>query len=263
MEILSKEKRGEIIDNIRNQVRKYVEDNNLKSLIIGVSGGLDSAVVAALCQEKYIGVPLYGMSIPFYSSNEHLERAEYIGRLYCSSFIIAKTFELDFKEFKFHFDYNHFGEDNYDKKITEGNLKARLRMMALYDVARKTKGAVLSTDNYSEYLAGFWTLHGDVGDIAPIQEIWKGLELWQIAEELGIRKDIIEAKPSDGLSITEDDTDEAQIGMDYKIFDTMMKAYLNDEIIDSPFFDIAVERYKNTEYKRRGAFNIKRESLNL
>ncbi len=251
----------EIIDNIRTFVRDYVKENNLKCLVLGISGGLDSAIVAALCQEKFIGVPLYGMSIPINSSEVHIERAIYVGDVYCSKFQVNYTFDKEFNQIKNYFDASYFTDVTDD--MTIGNIKARLRMMALYDLAKKAGGAVLSTDNFSEYNAGFWTLHGDVGDIAPIQSLWKGLELPMLARQLGIREDIIEAKPSDGLAVTDEDTDEAQIGMDYITFDKQIQAYLRNERTDSPLYDIAVARYLQTAYKRRGCVFLSRKDLSF
>ena len=125
-----------------------------------------------------------------------------------------------------------FKTESFPASILDGNLKARLRMITLYDLARKTNGLVLSTDNLSEFQMGFWTICGDVGDYAPLQNIGKGFELPAIARQLDIRNDIIVQAPSDGLMITDDDTDEAQLGANYKEVDTIMFCYKND----NPYF---------------------------
>lgn len=228
------EKAQQVVANIREHIKTYVETNKLKSLVIGVSGGLDSAVVAALCQSEYTGVPLIGLSIPISSSTAHKEQAAWVGTTFCDAFeefngwdgnglfnVIEGTDGLA----------NRAGfEVTADtKSVLQGNMKARLRMLTLYDLARKTGGIVLSTGQKSEdeYLK-FFTLHGDVGDISPIFSIGKGFELPVLASVLGIREDIITQPPSDGLMVTVDNTDEAQLGANYQEVDTIMGIYLNN-----------------------------------
>lgn len=287
-----------VVANIRKQVKEYVESNKIKSLVLGVSGGLDSACVAALCQEKYTGVPLIGISIPMSSTNAHKEQARWVGETFCSVFeefngwdknglfdILEQT---DSIAGKVGFDVSQF-----PKAVLQGNLKARLRMVTLYDMARKTNGLVLSTDNLSESQMGFWTICGDVGDYGPIQNVGKGFELPVIAEALGVRSDIITQPPSDGLMVTEDNTDEAQLGASYKEVDVVMSIYLNllDKIsgydkkvlcpasitaYKSKLFSIMGEdavaakkvanvltRYENSTFKRGGTINLTREQIGI
>lgn len=272
-----------VIANIRKQVREYVESNKIKSLVLGVSGGLDSACVAALCQEKYTGVPLIGISIPMSSTNAHKEQARWVGENYCTSFeefdgwdknglfeILEKTDGIAAKA--------GFDVTMFPKAILQGNLKARLRMITLYDMARKTNGLVLSTDNLSELQMGFWTICGDVGDYGPIQNVGKGFELPVIAAGLGVREDIITQPPSDGLMVTEDNTDEAQLGASYKEVDVIMSAYLDklNGAYKSKLFKLVGEdaeaakkvanvitRYENSAFKRNGTVNPSREVIGL
>ena len=275
-------KTNEIINNIRIKIKKYVSDNNLKSLVVGISGGLDSAVIAAICQEKYTGVPLIGISIPLSSTNAHKEQAKWVGEQYCTSF-------KEFKNWEDHIDsifnilestddiaFNAgFNSEMFPKNILKGNMKARLRMITVYDLARKTNGMVLSTDNLSEYLMGFWTINGDVGDYGPIQNIGKGFELPKIAEVLGVRQDIITQPPSDGLMVTEDNTDEAQLGANYQEVDVILFNELN--IVNIPehmkikYLDFInndkvvkiIKRYKDLGYKRIGTVNITRQEIGI
>ncbi len=278
---ITKEQADVVIKNIRDNVRCYVKTNNLKSLILGVSGGLDSACIAALCQEKYTGVKLIGVSIPLNSTNAHKEQAQWVGDNFCTKFrefdgwevldenkkplhetifnVLEKTDEITL-------DKNC--ENTFPKNILKGNLKARLRMITLYDLARKNDGLVLSTDNYSEFLMSFFTINGDVGDLGPIQNIWKGLELPTIARALGVREDIITQKPSDGLMVTEDNTDEAQIGASYPYVDAIMKTYFAanenwDLIKDDEVVKNIVKRYETTHFKRNGCVNLTREEIGL
>ena len=290
-----------IINNAIVKTREYIENNNLKSLVIGISGGLDSAVVAAILREENTGIPLIGLSIPMHSSYTHKEQADWVGEKYCTVYeefnewddppYIEKTESLGENPHEVvesilqltHYVAGRAGFSNFPDDILQGNIKARLRMMTLYDLARKTNGMVLSTDNLSEYMAGFWTINGDVGDWGIIQNIWKGLELQQIARFLGVREDIIMQKPSDGLNVTHDDTDEAQLGMTYPEFDTIIGCYFkmfdfdegtNEELYDDIFHILiedngedgqkvrgAIKRYKNTQFKRTGTINLTREEL--
>jgi len=112
--------------------------------------------------------------------------------------------------------------------VLQGNIKARLRMVTLYDLARRTNGLVLSTGQRSEdeYMK-FFTIAGDIGDMAPIFSVGKGFELPAIAYSLGIREDIITQAPSDGLQVTEANTDEEQLGANYKEVDTIISIYQN------------------------------------
>jgi len=284
------------VDAMILQTKQYVQSQGLKSLVVGISGGLDSAVVAAILQEKNTGVPLIGLSIPMNSSIAHRKQAKWVGDNYCSNFqefnywngtvndydetvldavnnTVEGTIEVAQKA----------GFEDFPEEILRGNIKARLRMITLYDLARRTNGMVLSTDNLSEYMAGFWTINGDVGDWGIIQNVWKGFELPQIAKYVGVRDDIITQKPSDGLSVTEDDTDEAQLGMTYQEFDTIISIHtkqlavhktVSEQLFDALYYNVgagteadkkkirqAIQRYSGTEYKRTGTINLSRKSI--
>ena len=289
---LTDEQAEVIIGRMRRFVTDYVYQNKLKSLVVGVSGGLDSAVIAALCQEKYTGVPLIGLHIPLSTTDEHSEQAGWVGANYCDAYDSVHWLDNEVVDFMGKMlGNNEKVVDNHNHRdVRQGNIKARLRMMTLYDMARLNDGLVLSTDNYSEYLAGFWTLHGDVGDLAPIQYIFKGFELPTIARVLGVREDIITQAPSDGLGVTEENTDEAQLGCDYKTFDTIMAVHLRETEIhpeDRSLFDVSeafaifddlingrsgtkeeyriingvINRYKGTTFKREGCPEMNRCSL--
>jgi len=293
---ITEKKANNVIENIRNNIKNYVKSNNIKSLIIGVSGGLDSSVVSALCQEKYTGVPLIGVSIPMNSTNEHKEQAKWIGENYCTvfeefnewdnTFNIYETNNTESKETSINFikeifntvsktnsiaEKAGFNVNTFPTKILNGNIKARLRMITLYDLARKTNGMVLSTDNLSEFNMGFWTICGDVGDYGPIQNIGKGFELPIIAEQLNIRNDIIYQPPSDGLMVTEDNTDEAQLGASYKEVDFIIKMYSNEFNYKINEFtkeeqdkiNKIINRYENLTYKRKGTINLSRKIINI
>lgn len=271
--ILSEDKCNEIIVYLREQIKSYVKANQLQSLVVGISGGLDSAIIASLCQKKYTGVDLIGLTIPLSSSFKHVSQAKRVGKKYCTIFEEFESWEdgdlhgninlgvLDFNNSILK--SNKIKVSDEKNRIAYGNLKARLRMITLYDMAFKSNGMVLSTDNFSEYLMGFWTLHGDVGDYGLIQNLYKGLELPIIATLLDIDEDIINQKPSDGLMVTDENTDEAQLGASYVLVDVLSnyfeKQNLNEiemKIVELDVYKRLLNRYKSTQFKRNGVINI-------
>ncbi len=165
-------------------------------------------------------------------------------------------------------------------KIAQGNTKARLRMMfGTYHIARMLKsGIVLSTDNLSEFWMAFWTICGDVGDFAMIQKMLKGLELYDIAEYLGVPEGTLKALPDDGLGIGNGDAD--QIGAFYPEVDTVMiyliqhgfdpdgdRAQL-ENLMDVPGHEAEVvrkiaTRAINGTFKRHGTYVMTRAELGL
>jgi nicotinamide-nucleotide amidase len=159
------------VNNIRSILKQYIIDSKLQSLVVGLSGGIDSALTAALakpvCDE--LNIPLYGRSITIETNKpDEIARAKAIGENFVSDFK-----EVDLTEgFKLLANLVTEEGDNdtesHAYKIRRGNIKARTRMVYLYDLAARHRGMVLSTDNYTELLLGFWTLHGDVGDYGMI-----------------------------------------------------------------------------------------------
>ena len=165
-----------------------------------------------------------------------------------------------FKEYmKHHVDY-------VDDNIRYGNMKARIRMMVLYHIAHLHDGIVLSTDNYTEYLLGFWTLHGDVGDFGMIQSLFK-TEVYELSaylannltkEESDVLNECINAVPTDGLGITDSDLD--QLGAkSYFEIDNLLILWLNGntELKDNT----VIKRMLNTRFKRENPYNICRDEI--
>ena len=175
-----------MVRNIRHELKKYIEENGIKSLVIGISGGIDSALCAALAQPVCddLGIPLIGRSIPITSNtSDERDRAELVGKAFCHNFDESYQIEGAFGATWSAIKQEGWNFKDPNEKIRMGNVKARLRMIALYDLAQLYKGMVLSTDNYTELLLGFWTLHGDVGDYGMLQNLWK-TEVYDMAEYL-------------------------------------------------------------------------------
>jgi NAD+ synthase len=206
------------IDFISRWIGDYLKDNSLKSLIIGVSGGIDSAVVSTLC--AMTGVPTFVVSMPIRQiSTQHdlsLTQCWWLKGRYPNVTHINKDLTDIFEKF----------EDTFEAETDDlafANTRARLRMTALYQIAQFNKGLVVGTGNKVEdFGAGFFTKYGDGGvDISPIADCMKS-EVWDMGKELGINQAIIDAEPTDGL--WEDgrvDTD--QLGMTYAQLEEAMK----------------------------------------
>lgn len=229
---------------------KYKMHYNISNVVIGISGGIDSAVTAALF--KQAGWNVTGVLMPIHQDPEETAR----GRELCEALEI-EFIEKDLTE---EFDFVS-GKISDSDKIRQGNIRARLRMITLYDLASAKGGLVASTDNFSELAAGFWTLHGDVGDVSPIQALSKSWEVPALAEALGVPQSIVEAVPTDGLGIANGDED--QFGFSYLEFDLalfkLMRGGIDLDTLteeDKKIVQAVADRVRSTTYKRANPFNL-------
>jgi NAD+ synthase len=210
-----------IVDWIKN----YAITNNIKSLVVGVSGGIDSAVVSTLCAET--GLPTYVLSMPLLSSAKNdILSDSYVKTLEANySNVTRVRVELSGVYDKFIHSLNWWTDSSEytSNELTNANTKSRLRMVTLYQVAGSVNGIVVGTGNKVEdYGVGFYTKYGDGGvDIAPIADLYK-TEVWMLGEYLNVDERIISAPPTDGLW---DDgrTDEDQIGASYAELEQAME----------------------------------------
>ena len=249
---------------IVQQLRDYSSTHRVHNVVIGMSGGIDSALTASLF--KSAGYTVTGVTMPIHQDDAETER----GIAACTALGIehihldlTKLFNYTVKYYKdADFDFEGSKKLNSDKEqlVRQGNIKARLRMTSLYNLASKLGGIVGSTDNYSELAAGFWTLHGDVGDVAPIQSLTKSWEVPMLASLQGVPEDIILATPTDGLGI--DEGDEAQLGFSYAQLDITLLNTLHGEHGDNPtmddqeLVDSIIHRIGQTAYKRINPVNF-------
>ena len=257
---------------------QYLNDYGINNMILGISGGIDSTLVAAICHEvvkrsdgkkKLLGYSLMCST----NQSDEVKAAEMVGKSLCSEYQNINL-EKDYNNIYCSL-INHFKVS----PITNGNIKARLRMMYLYHCASIYKGIVMDTDNYSEHQLGFWTLHGDEGDFNPIGDLYK-TEIYELCEWLcteyyvndkDIRQAIEESyklTPTDGNGVKMGG-DMAQIapGLTYKevdriLFGTEIYGYSknNDKILeklskekwyDEDVVKGIINRVKNSAFKRR------------
>ena len=210
----------EVLKNrIVSWIKDYAESNGIKSLVVGVSGGIDSAVTSTLAAETglmtyCIGMPLLQKEEQESLSDIHLD---WLGDTYWDTktekFDLTDTFQVFEKTMR------KYGED----KLALANTRARLRMTALYQVAQSVGGIVVGTGNKVEdYGIGFYTKYGDGGvDIAPIADLYK-TEVWLLGELLDVDERICDAPPTDGLWVDRR-TDEDQIGATYAELEEAME----------------------------------------
>ena len=203
---------SEKVNFISNWIKDYANNipSKAQSLVIGISGGIDSSVSSTL--SAMTGLKTIVLSMPIkQKSQQHdlsLKHQEWLVNKFKN--VEAHTINLDelFSAF-------YSSLSNFDNEHGMANSRARLRMTTLYQVAAANKGIVVGTGNKVEdFGVGFYTKYGDGGvDISPIADCNKS-EVWEIGKELGILNEIIEAAPTDGLW---DDgrTDEGQLGLKY------------------------------------------------
>ncbi|MCX6744603.1 MAG: NAD(+) synthase [Candidatus Parcubacteria bacterium] len=290
---LTPEKCLEVINKGARNLLDYCVQNNIHNLVTGVSGGADSAVTLGFCYwAKKMGMVedyrlnIFGLIMPCESkpeaeilAREAIEKFEAIEIKVdlSQSFRALKGLMFDELDDKLQCFIDEQPNDRA-KKIAYGNIKARLRMITCYHVAKKLNGLVLTNDNLSEYWMGFWTICGDVGDFGLIQHIMKGLELYDIARYLGVPQGIIDAKPDDGLGIAGGDED--QLGAPYPIVDKVMVALIQAgfdtegdksqlaslpaiEGVDPAVTKNLATRTLGTAFKRKGTITLSREDLGL
>lgn len=267
------------VDNSRKWLKDYIKNNHLQSLVIGVSGGIDSTVSCAIASPvcKELNIPLIGRSLPCHSNKSiECDSAVLVGKAFCDDFkevyieriYAVVSLELELNEGKL-------------TPLQLGNIKARLRMIYLRNLASIHRGVVLDNDNFTEWNVGFWTVCGDSPmDInLGLHYLWK-TEIYNLAsylaDELYANEDtekyqaILESArltPTDGNGVSSSDCE--QFGLDnYNQVDDVLKTMYYPtsvplgskepyiRLIDSyneQGVDKVIMLHQNTEYKRKPA----------
>ncbi len=276
-EFLSKEEIGDCIAALRKKLEEYCRDHNLQSLVLGISGGIDSALMATIVEPvaKKLNIPFIGRSIVIDSNKEEeIERAKMVGEAFCT----------DFKEVNLTEQYKVFLsslEQEGRTPIADGNVKARMRMMYLYDIAGRSKGMVLGTDMMTEFLLGFFTIHGDHCDYNLIASLWKTdvfVCTEYLANHYGILRDLsmtkrsralkacLDAMPTDGLGVSNSSLDQIMPnwGLEfksprdaYKEVDLILMALENGSMAsEQANTHPVVERWKKAAFKREWPVSV-------
>ncbi|MBI2722326.1 MAG: NAD(+) synthase [Bacteroidetes bacterium] len=241
-------KSKEIIEHIVKWLKDYSDNSKTNGYVIGISGGIDSAVTSTLCaitgkRLMVLNMPIRQFKNEFDRSNEHIEWLK-------TNFknVESATVELTpvFEAFE-----NSIPKETQDF-LTMANTRARLRMTTLYSFATHHKLLVAGTGNKVEdFGVGFFTKYGDGGvDLSPIADLYK-TEIYQLAKELNVPASIQNAKPTDGL-FADGRTDEDQIGATYPELEWVMEYIQANESSDLN------DRQKKVMeiYSRRHAANL-------
>ena len=196
-----------MINKITDWIKSYCVDNNLKALVVGISGGIDSSVVSTLCAMTKLEVYAVSMPINQIKSQHDLSIAH--GQWLTKNYDNVNHLTIDLTDI-----YTEFTKslNLFDSDHAFANSKSRLRMVTLHQISGSKKGLVVGTGNKVEdFGVGFYTKYGDGGvDISPIADLMKS-EVWELGKKLNILQSIIDAPPTDGL--WEDGrTDKDQLG---------------------------------------------------
>ncbi|GAA0601588.1 NAD(+) synthase [Virgibacillus siamensis] len=243
------------VEAIVQWLRYQINETGVKGLLVGVSGGLDSAVVAALIQRAAPDNSL-GVLMPLKSSQESIEHGKKVIDSCGINHLtvdLAETHNVLYSSIKEQVqERNEFNKKN--DQLADANLRARLRMSTLYTLATNYNYLVVGTDNASEWYTGYFTKYGDGGvDILPIVEFTKQ-EVREMASYLEVPEEIVHKQPS--ADLWEGQTDEDEMGTSYDTID----AYLRGEEIPEQDKKRIEQMHIRTEHKRRGAkqFHLKK-----
>lgn len=240
-----------VIEHIVNWLNSYSNNSGTSGFVIGISGGIDSAVTSTLC--ALTGKKVIALNMPIRQFKTEFDRStEHINWLKnkfqnVSSETVDLTTSLDVFE-------TVLPKDVAADFLSMANTRARLRMITLYAFATTHKLLVAGTGNKVEdFGVGFYTKYGDGGvDVSPIADLYK-TQVYELAEELGVVKSIQSARPTDGL-FADGRTDEDQIGATYPELEWAMEYITNKETSDlserqKTVLDIYTKRHKANKHK--------------
>ncbi len=237
-------------NNIKEQLITFLKNevNNagLERVTVGLSGGLDSAIVAVLCKEAF-GKKMSCVLMPsHYSSQGSVKHA----------LEVCEKFDIDYEIVEIAPMVSAHEKFMDGDKLRIGNFSARMRMSVLYDVSARDESLVVGTSNKSEILLGYGTIFGDVAcAINPIGEMYKSDE-YEFGKFLGVPASILEKRPS--ADLWEGQSDEDELGYSYKEMDSVLKKLVDEGIskeelvnngVEEKLIDMLVYRMKANAFK--------------
>ena len=239
-----------IKDAICSFIREEVRKAGFERVVVGISGGVDSALSAFLAVEALGRENVIGLSMPYRTSSEESRN---------DARLVAETLGIEFHELDITPQVDaYFSLFPDADRVRRGNKMARERMSILYDFAHWRKALVLGTSNKSEILIGYATRWGDgAHDLNPIGDLYK-TQVWQMARFVGVPERIVRKKPT--ADLWPGQTDEGEIGIAYRELDLILLAYVDlrlrrEEIIAAGFEEGKVDRVlrlvKNSQFKRK------------
>jgi NAD+ synthase len=245
---------------ITKWIKDYAKKAKVDTLVIGISGGIDSSVVSTLCAKTGLKTIVVQMPIRQNKKLDNLssKQAAWLLERFDNVTHMAMDLTPVFSAFEKKVDpFCGIEDDTYDTyKLASANSRARLRMMTLYQIAQCHNGIVVGTGNKVEdFGVGFFTKYGDGGvDISPIGDCLK-TEVWDMGREFGLEQEIIDAAPTDGLW---DDgrTDEGQLGMTYPELEHAMALNDADNCIYEPLALTKTEKAQLKKYREIRARNM-------
>lgn len=230
---------------LENEVKK----TGIQKVVIGLSGGIDSAVVAVLAH-KVFGDDLLCVKMPsHYSSQSSLDDADAL----CHDFGLRSEI-ISIAPMLKAYENMHPDMDN----LRRGNFSSRMRMATLFDISARENALVLGTSNKSELMLGYGTLYGDLASaVNPIGDLYKS-EVYELAEYLNVTKSIIKKAPS--ADLWDGQSDEADLGYTYAELDHAMKLYVEERLsrneivaqgVDAEMLDMIIKRIFRNHFKRK------------
>jgi NAD+ synthase len=212
-------------------IKTEIEAAGMKKAVLGLSGGVDSALVACLSVEALGPENVHCVLMPYRtSSTSSLIHARHLAEKLGVTHEVVEITPMA----------QPFFDENPDMNtIRKGNVMARERMIVLFDRSAREKGLVVGTGNKTEILLGYSTLHGDSAcGINPIGSLYK-TQVWQLAEYLGVPREIIDKAPS--ADLWEGQTDEQELGFEYRQVDELLYFMMDGKMSDEMLLSIGFE----------------------